>query len=214
MGLRRSCAHFTQLEVEACSSNLQSELRFPAALAHEGCVYKLVGSAPITLNSAASQLRLDASLLGVSSEGHADIVQDLLVRGARPNALRFKYDGAEFATWHLPAILGHIEVVRRLIKGGAFVPPYLQKGVLCEALDSGRIDVVRSLTADAIWAIRHGILASSSVTSLSSADLTKLEARGFRRTSVYDVGELPVKSPIKGSQKSLPTSQTYDDEFP
>lgn len=151
LGLRRSCVHLMQLEVDACSSKSQLPEKVSAVWADENgdCVY-----GDLELTRTPSQQRLDASLLAASSIGHYEIVQDLLSSGAHPDALLSEGNHGTRAAWHLASMMGHMKVVWLLINSGAVVPNH-KRDALCKALESEDTIVVKNITDEAMKALRR-----------------------------------------------------------
>jgi ankyrin repeat protein len=109
---------------------------------------KYLQSTESSLDSAAMQPRLDASLLAASARGHTTIVQELLAQGARPDVFRFRRYSEEYTALLVASKLGHTEVVRLLIEAGASVNYTVKpshKTALYEASNSGHNDVVKFL---------------------------------------------------------------------
>jgi ankyrin repeat protein len=101
-----------------------------------------------SLDSAAMQSRLDASLLAASARGHTTIVRELLAQGARPDVFRFRRYSEEYTALLVASKLGHTEVVRLLIETGAPINYNVKpshKTALYEASESGHNDVVKFL---------------------------------------------------------------------
>lgn len=160
MGLRRSYAHLIQVEVDTCSSESHSGTDVPATFAGIHDARRSSGSTEIELIPAALQTRLDVSLLAASSRGHDGVVQDLLVRGARPTASRFRRYNQEFTALHLASMQGHMKTVRLLIEGGALSS--LDTHVLCRVLESGDVELLEALPnlvdlrTSLMWAVDQG----------------------------------------------------------
>jgi ankyrin repeat protein len=113
-----------------------------------GSVQKYLQSKGSSLDPAAIQTRLDASLLAASARGYITIVRDLLAQGARPDVFRFRHYSDEYTALHLASKLGHTEILRLLIEGGASVDYNVKpshKTALYEASGSGHVDVVKVL---------------------------------------------------------------------
>ncbi|KAH0367740.1 purine and uridine phosphorylase, partial [Aureobasidium melanogenum] len=131
-------AKLVKLEVDACSFETHSENISS-------------NSTQTILNPDVLQTRLDASLLAAASEGYRGIVQDLLVRGARPDRFRMDCLEEKCTALQMASRAGRTEVVRVLIKGGALVNLQEDDGdttALFAASEEGHADVVKVLLAN------------------------------------------------------------------
>ena len=89
---------------------------------------------------AARNSHFTAALTAAASQGHADIVADLLAAGAKP------HNGIRSNTLHAAASHGHLGIARRLIEAGANANPF-HGTPLYGAIDAGAFDVIRLLVS-------------------------------------------------------------------
>jgi ankyrin repeat protein len=154
MGLRRACIQLLQTD---WANTLEGSDELDGS-EESGQRYKRPTQSG--LRPAAIQKRLDASLLAASTRGYDTIVQDLLDRGARPDAFRFRRHREEYTALQLASKLGHTEVVRVLIKSGALIDYNVEpfhRTAMYEASESGHVDIVEALlTREANPEIRSG----------------------------------------------------------
>lgn len=173
VGLQHSLACLVQSEVEACGSGPQPEDKSPVSWPDDhdecACRYVTLVRGPNTLQS-----RLDASLVVASVKGHDQIVQELLVRGAWPNATLLQGFDRTYAAWHLASMMGHTKVVTLLIKSGAFVPSHYRYA-LCRALESGDTEALERITDLALELFRRCLYPRRRVGSVDGSTFTRVQ---------------------------------------
>lgn len=112
LGLRRSCAQLAQFDIDACSTGPHSDNSILAASVdgNDERIHKSLGSIYMNLGPAVLQTRLDAAVLAAATEGHDGIVQDLLDRGAHPDAVESLRDPEKRTALHVPVWKRRVEL--------------------------------------------------------------------------------------------------------